>query len=116
MYPKSSLSSRVSVKAPQFTDTNASSARGCSDGSPSNQLFSGSTFAVINTVLLVALDDFDHLEQLLHFLLFPDEIAHAVHFPELALQIRVFFAQAAALESVSTMSFSSSMKFSVFRT
>ena len=65
-----------------------------------NQLFSGSTFARDQHRAVGRTHDFDHLEELLHFLALPDEIAHPVHFPELALQIGVFFAQAATLESV----------------
>src|SRR5262249_37414285 len=42
--------------------------------------------------------DFDHLEELLHLLALPDEIAHSVDFLEFAAQVRVFFTQPAILE------------------
>src|SRR5437879_7959738 len=65
-----------------------------------NQLFPGAAFTGNENRAVCYADDLDHLEELLHFFALPDEIAHPVYFFELALQIGVFFTQAAGLKSL----------------
>src|SRR5438094_162455 len=68
--------------------------------SPRDQFLSGPAFTGNEHRAVCGADDFDHLEELLHFLALPDEIAHPVHLLELALEIGVFLPQPAVLESV----------------
>src|SRR5207245_6149931 len=65
-----------------------------------DQFLSGPAFSGNEHRAVGDADDFDHLEELLHFLALPDEIAHPVHLLELALEIGVFLPQPAVLESV----------------
>src|SRR5262249_24422884 len=65
-----------------------------------DQFLSGPAFPGNEYRAVCGADDFDHLEELLHFLAFSDEFAHPLRLLELALEIGVSLPQPAVLESV----------------